>query len=101
MAITSAGNLEKCSGRWEVNTKGGPNSSHFEISVIREDYKHGHSSYGWFDDNKLLVSHNGGPCMDAVTRRIWNGLVDLAEQTAIDMNELDEIVKSLTIQSEG
>ena len=89
--ITDAGNLEHCIGGWEVHTKGGPNQSGFEISVIRSDYKHGHISYGWFDENKLLISHNGGPCPWPVTDFVWHKLMIVAEDTA---NELNNEIRS-------
>jgi len=86
MAITDCGNLEQCSGPWEVCIKGGPNKRSFEISVIRSDYKHGHASYGWFDENKLLISHNGGPCDWPVTVSIWDRLVGVAKDTVNELN---------------
>ena len=55
-------NMEDCHGKWETQSKGDPNGNSWEISVIRSDYEHGHQSWGWFDKNKLLISHNGGPC---------------------------------------
>lgn len=72
--------------RWVVHTKGGPNLSSFEIAVLRDDNKHGKISYGWFDDNKLLISHNGGPCSWPVTRDVWEGLVALADRIARALN---------------
>ena len=71
---------------WIVHTKGGPNKSSFEISVIRADNEHGFRSYGWFDQNKLLICHNGGPCSWPVTSRIWEGLVKLATTVADELN---------------
>ena len=74
-------------GDWVVNTKGGPDKSSFEISVVRTDNEHGISSYGWFDEDKLLISHNGGPCQWPVTPRVWEGLVELATAVASELNQ--------------
>ena len=72
--------------KWIVNVKGGPTKASFEISVVREDNEHGITSYGWFDDDKLLISHSGGPCPWGVTSRIWNGLMELASVMASELN---------------
>ena len=77
------------SGRWEVNTKGGPDEPHFEISVIRAGNEHGKRSYGWFDDYKFLISHNGGNCPWPVTKRVWDKLVLLAWDVANELNALE------------
>ena len=71
---------------WIVNTKGGPEKPSFEISVLRDNNTHGIRSYGWFDEDKLLISHSGGPCTWPVTPRVWEGLVAVAEQVAEEMN---------------
>lgn len=77
-------------GRWVVSTKGAPGDRAFEISIVREDNKHGLASYGWFDDAKLLVSHNGAPCEWPITKRVWDGLVILAHTVAIELNAAEE-----------
>ena len=40
--------------KWVVDIKEYGKS--FEISVLRDDNAHGKKSYGWFDENKLLIS---------------------------------------------
>lgn len=75
--------------RWLVNVFGGPGESSFEISVAREDNRHGRESYGWFDERKLLVSHNGGPCRWPVTPQVWKRLLDAAKDVAADLNAID------------
>lgn len=74
---------------WKVNVFGKANSSSFEISVLRSSNRHGQRSYGWFDDTKLLISHNGGPCHWPVTERVWAKLIQVAEEVAEEMNALD------------
>lgn len=76
---------------WQVSIKGGPGLSSFEISIVRADNYHGKVSYGWFDRNKLLVSHNGGPCQWPVNERVWNGLVSLAETVCAEMNAAEAV----------
>lgn len=72
--------------KWIVNTKGGANKQHFEISVVHVDNEHGQRSYGWFDDHKLLISHNGGPCQWPVTQQVWDKLVQVANEVATELN---------------
>jgi len=74
--------------KWIVNIKGGPNQTSWEISVLRDDNTHGIASYGWCDGkHKILIGHNGGPCNDIATPRVWDGLLDLANTIAQEMNE--------------
>jgi len=77
------------SDAWIVNTKGGPDKPSFEISVLRADNEHGIASYGWFDENKLLVCHNGGPDQTPVTTRMWEGLMELANAVASELNQAE------------
>lgn len=72
--------------RWIVNTFGGAQREDFEISVIRADNAHGRKSYGWFDADKLLISHNGGPCRWPVTKAVWARLIIVAAKTADELN---------------
>lgn len=74
-------------GKWIVHTKGAAGEEGFEISVLREDNTHGQRSYGWFDKDKLLISHNGGPCDWPVIPLVWDMLVKVAEDVAKRMNE--------------
>lgn len=74
-------------GKWVVHVKGGPGERNFEIAIIRDDYDFGKSSYGWFDTNKLLVSHSGGPCKCSVLGVIWDNLIVTAEFAASYLND--------------
>jgi len=75
---------------WIVNIKGDAECENFEISVIRKDNHHGIQSYGWFDENKLLISHNGGPCQWPVIKPVWDMLINVAALTARKLNEQEE-----------
>ena len=72
--------------KWVVNKKGGPSVDSFEISVIRDDNRHGKESYGWFDKNKLLISSSGGPCRTKITRQVWDKLLAVAHEVADELN---------------
>ena len=74
--------------KWIVNIKGEANSECFEISVLREDNRHGISSYGWFNESKLLISHNGGPCSWPLIDKVWDKMVKLADEVATELNAL-------------
>lgn len=75
--------------KWEVHAKGGPNRRSFEIAVIRAENHFGKSSYGWFDETKLLISHSGGPCQDHVTKVVWEKLVECARRVADELNKAE------------
>jgi hypothetical protein len=83
---------------WEVHTKGGPNRSSFEIAVLRSDNQHGKASYGWFDSDKLLVSHNGGPCQWPVNTFVWERLLSVAEQLAAHLNRVPESAEQPNVE---
>ncbi len=81
--------------KWEVDIKGGAGQKCFEISVLRSDYALGKRSYGWFyDDRKLLISHNGGPCSWPVTQSVWDRLVRVAHEVADELNAQPHIESS-------
>ena len=82
--------FKRLPGTWIVNTKGGPNRRSFEVSVLRENNRHGIASYGWFDESKSLISHNGGPCQWPVPDRVWTGLVKLAHEFAEELNKQEQ-----------
>jgi hypothetical protein len=54
--------------------------------VLRDDNELGKRSYGWFDDRKLLIGHNGGPCQWPVTEWVWDRLVAMANEYATVLN---------------
>ena len=85
-SIEDLGGDRSLTGRWIVDVKGGPWEEGFEISVLREDNEHGIRSYGWFDRNKLLISHNGGPCRWPLTKDVWDKMLKLAQEVANDLN---------------
>lgn len=70
---------------WIPHYKGDPQDG-FEICVIRQDNKHGLMSYGWFDENKIMISSSGGPCNDKVPTFVWSRLMNLAEEIAMELN---------------
>ena len=72
--------MEPIKHKWVANIKG-TKSSNFEISVVREDNKHGIRSYGWFDSTKILVSSG-----KITTSYVWDQLVHLAHDYALKLN---------------
>lgn len=73
-------------GPWEVQIKGKPCSGTWEISVIRQGNLHGHESWGWIDENKLLISHNGSPCHWPLIRPVWDRMVQTAQEVCQELN---------------
>ena len=72
--------------KWLVQIKGRKCSDSFEISVVKRSNKHGRLSWGWFDDDKLLISHNGGPCHWPLIKVVWDKMVKLAHEVADELN---------------
>lgn len=68
---------------WMVNVKGEPNES-FEISVVRTSNTHGRKSYGWFDENKIMISQN---VYEGVSERVFNKLIELAMEECDLLNK--------------
>lgn len=71
---------------WLVNVKGKAGEV-FEISVVRRTNNHGRLSYGWFDEDKLLISSSGGPCNYTVTPKVWAKLLKVAKEVADELNQ--------------
>lgn len=72
--------------KWIAQIKGDVNGDSWEISVVRDDNKHGQLSWGWFDDRKLLVSHNGGPCNWPLAPGLGPIMVEIAQRLADYLN---------------
>lgn len=73
-------------GRWLLQIKGDVNSDSWEISVVREDNIHGKLSWGWFDENKLLVSHNGGPCSWPLAPGLGEKMIEIGNTLTRQLN---------------
>lgn len=72
--------------RWLVQVKGNPDGEEWEISVVKSNNLHGQRSWGWFDEDKLLVSHNGGPCKWPLASGLGDKMVKLAGDLARELN---------------
>ena len=71
---------------WLVNVKDNRKHDSWEISVVRADNAHGLKSYGWFDEDKLLVSHNGGPCKWPICDFVWEQQLKIAQELCARLN---------------
>jgi len=74
---------------WEVQVKGEKLSKSWEISVVRIDNEHGHASWGWFGETKLLVSHSGGPCRWPIVGFVWDEQIRIAHELCAKLNSGD------------
>jgi hypothetical protein len=84
--------------KWVVDVKGDPNGECWEISVLKESNEHGKSSFGWFDENKLLISHNGGPCSWPLAPGIGQLMIELAHKYADYLNNKNTLEIDITIK---
>lgn len=74
--------------KWKVQIHGGPNQKGFEISVVNTEKIHNAQKYfGWFDENKLLITHNGGPCDWPLTPQVWEKQIRVAREVAEELNQ--------------
>lgn len=72
--------------KWSVQVLGQA-SAPFEISIVRaRRITEAQRQYGWFDENKLLVSHSGGPRDDKVDNPTWDLLLAVAVIRANQLN---------------
>lgn len=81
---------------WTVHTHGGAEEDSFEIAVVRRELidraergewnAYAMLGYGWFGKDKLLISHNGGPCSWGVTQQVWDKLIRVAQEVADELN---------------
>lgn len=71
--------------KWRVQVKGECTGS-WEISVVREDNSHGMLSWGWFDDKKILISHNGGPCRWPIPKYVFDANIMIANEICNALN---------------
>lgn len=74
-------------GTWIVNTKGGIGKGGFEISVLRENNRHGQASYGWFGEDKILISHDYQRTAEML-QLVWERLLKVAHEVAEELNKL-------------
>lgn len=73
--------------KWIVQLFGDIYSTAWELSVVKEDNKHGRKSWGWFDESKLLISHNGGPCKWPLAKGLGSKFIAIAEELAEELNK--------------
>lgn len=78
--------------QWKVQVFGERCSDGWEISVVRLDNAHGQRSWGWFDDRKLLISHNGGPCRWPICGFVWDAHIKTAEDLCAKLNTSEDFV---------
>jgi hypothetical protein len=72
------------SAKWIVDVKGRQGAS-FEISVVLDSNKFGIESWGWFDENKLLISSSGAGNW-GLTKHVWDKMMLLAHEVARELN---------------
>ena len=72
--------------KWVVDVKGSAGKTPFEITVLRDNNEHGKLSYGWIGKDKLLITHNGGPCDWPLEPIVWNKAIKLAQDVADQLN---------------
>lgn len=79
-------NTEQIKPQWLVQVFGEKCSHSWEISVVRCDNIHGQRSWGWFGEDKLLVSHNGGPSHTPLCEFVWDRQMQIAYDLCAELN---------------
>ena len=73
-------------GKWIVDIKG--SWMHGEISVIRESFRHGFASWGWFEKNRKIMvysdSHRWGTPYE-----VFKAHIETAKKLAKQLNKDD------------
>lgn len=77
------------SKQWSVQVHGEPDGEQWEISVIRDDCDSAQRAWGWFDEKKLLISHNGSHCRWPLAHGLGVVMVNVATQYAKYLNSGD------------
>jgi hypothetical protein len=72
--------------KWKVNVFG-CSGTYYEISVLREEFKHGQISYGWNGPEKIIISSSGGPCGYVVPPFVFDRLVKVAVDFCAELNQ--------------
>lgn len=75
---------ESANNKWVVDVKGSAGET-FEISVLRNNNEHGKRSYGWIDEDKLLISKSGSANW-SVTPLVFEKLKRVAGEVAKELN---------------
>jgi hypothetical protein len=86
---------------WIVDIKGAALQRDWEISLVRSSNKHGQESCGWFDEDKILIGHDGGPCETPVLPRVWDLLIEMAHKVCAEINELEACGERVSGPEEG
>ena len=69
-------------GKWSIQIHGSRIGG-FEISVLRENNRHGKASYGWFDEDKILIVERD----TMVPKRLWDAFLKLAKKESDRLNK--------------
>ena len=79
--------------KWVVNTKGGYTTDDFEISVVRSSNRDGKESYGWYGNDKIMISADTmGETQETdkkfkkFKKLVWGKLVRVAKEIADELN---------------
>ena len=73
--------------RWVVNIFG--DETHSEISVVRENNRHGRASWGWFDkDKKFVFGHDDW--QGKIDKNLFNSHIRRAEKYALRLNDEED-----------
>lgn len=77
---------------WKVNVFGERCGQSWEISVVRDSNKFGQKSWGWFDENKLLVSHNHHSVAGwAICGFVWDRQIEIATELCRRLNNGEDV----------
>lgn len=74
---------------WIVDEKGSPENGDWEISVVLSTNLHGIRSYGWDDEEKIIIWSFGGPCELTCDEFLSRQIKDVAQKYC-DMKNMEK-----------
>lgn len=75
-------------GKWIVYIHGGSDKSS-EVSVVRENNRHGQKSWGWYGDSKILIYES----RNATILSVWIAVLYAAKKVAREKNREESLTK--------
>lgn len=75
-------------GKWIVSVQHSHDFINYEISCVREGNIHGQNSYGWFDNNKILIAESSENDNQDIRKMLFKEQLRLAYKIKEELNKI-------------